>query len=631
MSKEITISVNTGSSVDTTKDLRKEISQLKKELFSLEEGTEQYNQTFQELSNKMLEFKDRNEALKMSAQDLGQQIGNVINVTKGLASGFEVVQGTMALFGTESEAVEQIMVKLQAAISIVQGLEGLEGLTKSIPGLVNSFGNITGAVKGLITKLGVLKAAILGTGIGAIAVALGAIIANWDKIEGLWSQTKVIDELKDDLDGLNDTFKENENQLKINQEAAYSQYRQAVIASKGAVDEMAEAEKHLQETLKGNSLDMLQNNLNSAKIAEVKAWANYADAVSNGAKIKVQNELKAIAEDFTKKREEAEAKLNKFNEENAVKEIKATKESEEKQLEIIKDANQKKIDAHTEYINNIDSKLKSLGLRGIGNDVFITPKEKWDEAHRILKEALDNNLITYEQYLIAKDNLDAKYGNEGLGFEKVATEEGVAEYNNWQDKFLQEQRERIATNFDEEVKITAKGIGKVQTVQEKGNKNSVKNEENTWNQRTQIVSAGLGLVTSLMDKENEAYKPIAATKALMDTYLAANSVFLNTPGGLVPRIIATSAAVAAGLANVHSILKADPSNASASASNNIVSTPNVTSATQLPVDVLGTTLSSNNEVEIQAEAAKNTRVYVLESDIANATNSVKTKVEESRF
>lgn len=619
MSKEITISVNTGKSVDTTKDLRKEISQLKKELFSLEEGTEQYNQTFQELSNKMLEFKDRNEALKMSAQDLGQQIGNVINVTQGLASGFEVVQGTMALFGTESEAVEQIMVKLQAAISIVQGLEGLEGLTKSIPGLVNSFGNITGAVKGLITKLGVLKAAILGTGIGAIAVALGAIIANWDKIEGLWSQTKVIDELKDDLDGLNDTFKENENQLKINQEAAYSQYRQAVIASKGAVDEMAEAEKHLQETLKGNSLDMLQNNLNSAKMAEVKAWANYADAVSNGAKIKVQNELKAIAEDFTKKKEEAEAELNKFNEENAVKEIKAAKESEEKQLEIIKDANQKKIDAHNEYLNNIDSKLKSLGLRGIGNDVFITPKEKWDEAHSILKEALDNNLVTIEQYLIAIDNLNAQYGNEGLGFGPVLTDE------------MRENADKgMAEYWDNIQKENLKGQAKVLKTVDKGNKQQLDSTSDKWNAAVEITSASLGAMNQLAQAANIESKPLQIAMALMNTYQAASGAMAQSFGGAGARIAAMIAVIGAGLANVVSIMNVNPAGENG-AGVGAAAMPNVPTANMLPTDVLGTTLSSNNEVEIQAESAKNTRVYVLESDIANATNSVKTKVEESRF
>ena len=159
-------------------------------MFSLEEGTEQYNATFQELSNKMLEFKDRNEALRMSAQDLGQQIGNVINVTKGLAAGFEVVQGTMTLFGGESEQLEKNMVKLHAAISIVQGLEGL---TKSIPALVASFGKMSGAVAGFTSKLSIMKKALIGTGIGAIAVALGAIIMNWDKIESLWNKSKAMD------------------------------------------------------------------------------------------------------------------------------------------------------------------------------------------------------------------------------------------------------------------------------------------------------------------------------------------------------------------------------------------------------------------------------------------------------
>ena len=47
-------------------------------------------------------------------------------------------------------------------------------------------------------------------------------------------------------------------------------------------------------------------------------------------------------------------------------------------------------------------------------------------------------------------------------------------------------------------------------------------------------------------------------------------------------------------------------------------------------DIIGNTLSTQTEVDLQAEN-KNTRVYVLESDIANATNSVKTVVNESTF
>ena len=610
MAKEIEIRVNTGSSVDTTKDLRKEITQLKKELFSLEEGTEQYNATFQELSNKMLEFKDRNEALRMSAQDLGQQIGNVINVTKGMAAGFEVVQGTMTLFGGESEQLEKIMVKLQAAISIVQGLEGLEGLTKSIPALVASFGKMSGAVTGFTSKLSIMKKALIGTGIGAIAVALGAIIMNWDKIESLWNKTKVLDELKSDLDGLNNTFKTNENQLKTNQEAAYSQYRQAIIASKGDVDEMTAAEKRLQEALKGTSREILQANLAAAWAAEDKAYREYVEAATG---LFVSKERKKeLADAFTEiknARIKAQEELKKYDEEAAVKEI-----------ETIRENNQKKIDAYTEYLTNLDAKLKSLGLRGIGDDVFIHPKEKYDEAVATLKEALDKKLITEEQHLMALQQLKAKYGDNGDGvFGPVLSDEmrenadkGMAEYwNNIQAENL-------------------KGQGKVLKTIDTGNKQQLDSTSDKWKAAVEITSASLGAMNQLAQAANIESKPLQIAMALMNTYQAANSAMAHQFGGAAAKIAAMITVIGAGLANVVSIMNVNPSGENG-AGVGAAAMPNVPTANLLPVDVLGTTLTSNNEVDLQAENAKNTRVYVLESDIQNSMNNVKTTVSEATF
>lgn len=610
MAKEIEIRVNTGSSVDTTKDLRKEITQLKKELFSLEEGTEQYNQTFQELSNKMLEFKDRNEALRMSAQDLGQQIGNVINVTKGMAAGFEVVQGTMTLFGGESENLEKIMVKLQAAISIVQGLEGLEGLTKSIPALVASFGKMSGAVTGFTSKLSIMKKALIGTGIGAIAVALGAIIMNWDKIESLWNKTKVLDELKSDLDGLNNTFKTNENQLKTNQEAAYSQYRQAIIASKGDVDEMTAAEKRLQEALKGTSREILQANLAAAWAAEDKAYREYVDAATG---LFVSKERKKeLADAFTEiknARIKAQEELKKYDEEAAVKEI-----------ETIRENNQKKIDAYTEYLTNLDTKLKELGLRGIGDDVFIHPKEKYDEGLATLKEALDNKLITEEQHLMALQQLKAKYGDNGDGvFGPVLSDE------------MRENADKgMAEYWDNIQKENLKGQGKVLKTIDTGNKQQTKNTEQMWQNSVDITAASLGAMNQLAQAANIESKPLQIAMALMNTYQAANSVMAQQFGGVGAKIAAMITVIGAGLANVVSIMSVNPSGENG-AGVGAAAMPNVPTANMLPTDVLGTTLTSNNEVDLQAENAKNTRVYVLESDIQNSMNNVKTTVSEATF
>lgn len=91
-----------------------------------------------------------------------------------VASGFSAVQGAMALAGTQSEEFEKTMVRLQGAMALAQGLQGLEDVGRSFQQLkavaVNAFNGI--------------KAAIGSTGIGLLVIALGAIYTYWDDIKG---------------------------------------------------------------------------------------------------------------------------------------------------------------------------------------------------------------------------------------------------------------------------------------------------------------------------------------------------------------------------------------------------------------------------------------------------------------
>lgn len=133
------ITIETKKSINGLTSLRKEIKELKGELLGLEEGSKEYNEVLTKLANKTRDLTDLNEAVRYSAQDLGQRLNNLAKVGTGIVSGFSAMQGAVALFGKESEALEKTMIKLQAGIAIVQGLEGIEGLTKSIPALIANF------------------------------------------------------------------------------------------------------------------------------------------------------------------------------------------------------------------------------------------------------------------------------------------------------------------------------------------------------------------------------------------------------------------------------------------------------------------------------------------------------------
>jgi len=92
---------------------------------------------------------------------------------QSVASGFAAAQGAMGLFGSESENVEKAILKVQSAMALAQGLEGLEDAGRAFTQLktvaVNAFNSI--------------KAAIGSTGIGALVIALGAIYYYWDDIK----------------------------------------------------------------------------------------------------------------------------------------------------------------------------------------------------------------------------------------------------------------------------------------------------------------------------------------------------------------------------------------------------------------------------------------------------------------
>ena len=90
-----------------------------------------------------------------------------------VASGFSAVQGALALAGAQSEEFEKTMIRLQGAMALAQGLQGLEDLGRSFQQLkvvaVNAFNGI--------------KAAIGSTGIGLLLIALGAVVTYWDDIK----------------------------------------------------------------------------------------------------------------------------------------------------------------------------------------------------------------------------------------------------------------------------------------------------------------------------------------------------------------------------------------------------------------------------------------------------------------
>ena len=91
----------------------------------------------------------------------------------GALNGFQAFEGALGLVGVESENVQKTLLKVQSAMALSQGVQGLMEAKDSFKQL----GAVAAdALKGIRTG-------IAATGIGLLVVAVGALVAYWDDIK----------------------------------------------------------------------------------------------------------------------------------------------------------------------------------------------------------------------------------------------------------------------------------------------------------------------------------------------------------------------------------------------------------------------------------------------------------------
>jgi len=95
----------------------------------------------------------------------------------GAAGGFAALQGAVGLFGNKAEAVEKTLLKVQSALALSQGLE-------AVGNSIDSFKVLGSVIKDSVSKaFGTLRSAIISTGIGALVIGVGLLIANFETVK----------------------------------------------------------------------------------------------------------------------------------------------------------------------------------------------------------------------------------------------------------------------------------------------------------------------------------------------------------------------------------------------------------------------------------------------------------------
>ena len=151
-------------------------------LYELSLAGKQNTKEYKDLLETVARYKqtqiETDRIVDQAALTMTQKLGAAI---QGAANGFMVVQGASALFGDESKELEKALLKVQAAMALAQGIEGVR---QAIP----LFSNFANTIKTkVIASFTSLRGAIMSTGIGALVVAIGYLISNFDKLKGSMS------------------------------------------------------------------------------------------------------------------------------------------------------------------------------------------------------------------------------------------------------------------------------------------------------------------------------------------------------------------------------------------------------------------------------------------------------------
>ena len=184
------INVNAGGSIRTIEQIEQELNELNNEIKEVGIGSKAFNTAAGNIQKLEKELVKANTAVEGFTIDKKLQAADgAIKLTSGAVTG---LVGGLGLLGIQSENFDKLTAQATSAISFGMGLkdisEGYQQIVKS-----EAAAAIGAKLFGTTTR-----AALVATGIGALVVALGTIIAYWDEISA--AVGGVSQEMSDSLD-----------------------------------------------------------------------------------------------------------------------------------------------------------------------------------------------------------------------------------------------------------------------------------------------------------------------------------------------------------------------------------------------------------------------------------------------
>lgn len=169
---------------------QRKVRRLREELAGLAEGTDEYNKKLQELANATAAQSKMMETLKFTSTDTGQVLGTMVGVGQSVTNSFAMLNGVMALFGSESEEVRDAMLKIQGVLAIIQSLSGLENIGDKIEGLAKSFKSLKNGASGVSASMSTSAEEIKNTSAASVQAAANINTASQSMLASAQAKTE---------------------------------------------------------------------------------------------------------------------------------------------------------------------------------------------------------------------------------------------------------------------------------------------------------------------------------------------------------------------------------------------------------------------------------------------------------
>lgn len=559
--------------------LKAELRKLKEQLAQLPEGSAEYNKIAKQAGEVSDKIGDINTRIKNLGSDT-KNIDAVVQGTQALSGAFSIATSASALLGEENKDLQETMLKVESAIGLTVGIQSIANALQKESALAIGLSTVatkiqTGAQIIYATVIGTttgalkaLRVALLSTGVGALVVALGFLVAKMTESK---DATKDNEEALKDLTDTQNRFNES---LKIELSAIENSTRVRVLRAKIAgkseaelreIEKNGEKERSSAYDAEIKRLDGELKNKNLS-LAELKILQDQRNKIGDEA-IKLGQSQETSKLEFelgiAEKRRENESKASQKLREQKEADAKKAEEDEKARLDKLNSLYENYLKGNQDL--NAVSEQQKLDLQRKRDQEEINALAKTNEEKAKLTTVLN------EKYVILQKDLDKKLADEKLKKDQEKIEKDDAEFLRLQELNLskQEYETLLLTQKYEKEYLSAEGNAVLQkALQDQLAKDVTAIDEKALNdkrilkeQELAIVGQTFGKISELAGKNSKIGKAFAVGQALMNTYQGITAELQTkavTPYEIGLKVANVAFVAATGFKAVKQILATNP-------------------------------------------------------------------------